>query len=98
MRDGQVYDPSMPRRTIIVSITVDVDDPTALRAAAIADDALSDPLVPTLDEALGDAVVDAIADHAMPSLHEQGVHAVVVDHDETSGPVPVRDDGDRPAA
>lgn len=67
-----------------MSITVDVDDPTALRAAAIADDALADPLVPTLDEALGDVVVDAIADLAMPSLRDQGVHAVALDHDDSA--------------
>ena len=38
-----------------MQITVDVDDPAALQAAAIADDALSDPLVPTVDEAIGSA-------------------------------------------
>lgn len=67
-----------------MNITVDVDDPAALQAAAIADDALSDPHVPTVDEAIGDVVVDAIADHAVPPLHEQGVHAVVVDRDDAA--------------
>jgi len=70
----RTYVPAMTRHTIQVSVTVDVDDPTLVRANELR---LTDA-VPTAREAMGSAIVDAIADHAASPLHEQGIEFVVV--------------------
>lgn len=67
----------MTRRTIQVSVTVDVDDPTTVRAALMDDDVAAG--IPGAHEAICDAIVGAIADHAAAPLSEQGIGFVVVE-------------------
>lgn len=65
----------MSRHAFRIAVTVDVDDPTAIAAAAIDEDG-----VPDAGDAIAAAIVDAFVTHALPTLDGRGIHIESIGH------------------
>lgn len=65
----------MSRHAFRIAVTVEVDDPTAIAAAA-----LDEHGVPDADDAIAAAIVNAFVTQALPALSEQGIHIESLGH------------------